>query len=172
MREQRAEYLTAARPEIIHMFRPPEKRPPTVVSTVFVALVAAPVLVLLVLWSRLGINLDALARVPKIHALVFHVSLIGSIAFICLLCTLHNTIMYITLFECTIYSSCFQVFFIQSAQVYSACTGGSGSRVICSRRCTRCARSVCRSSSAGTACCALWRRSRRSHSTTRTSEYC
>ena len=77
VREQRAEYLTAARPEIIHMFRPPEKRPPTVVSTVFVALVAAPVLVLLVLWSRLGINLDALARVPKIHALVFHVALIG-----------------------------------------------------------------------------------------------
>lgn len=78
-REQRVEYLTAPRPEIIHMFRPPEKRPPTVVSTVFIALVAAPVLVLLVLWSRLGLNLDSLASVPKLHALLFHVSLTGTI---------------------------------------------------------------------------------------------
>lgn len=47
----------ARRPEIEHLFRQPEKRPPAAVSTAFIALVCSPWLVLIVLWSRVGVNL-------------------------------------------------------------------------------------------------------------------
>lgn len=44
------------KPEIKHSFRPAEKRPPQAVSLFFTALAAAPLLLLLALWSTLGIN--------------------------------------------------------------------------------------------------------------------
>lgn len=45
-----------AKPEIKHLFRPAEKRPPQVVSMFFTALAAAPLLLLLGLWLKLGVN--------------------------------------------------------------------------------------------------------------------
>lgn len=48
----------APRPEIIHQFRQPEKRPPRFVSDVFTALCAAPLLVLFILWIKLGVNVS------------------------------------------------------------------------------------------------------------------
>ena len=47
------------KPEITHVFREPEKRPPTVVSTAFTALCLAPFFVMLIVWMNLGVNISA-----------------------------------------------------------------------------------------------------------------
>lgn len=44
------------KPEIKHLFRPAEKRPAEVVSLFFTALTFSPVLLLLILWVKIGIN--------------------------------------------------------------------------------------------------------------------
>ncbi|KAK4880281.1 hypothetical protein RN001_008427 [Aquatica leii] len=64
------------RPEIKHMFRPAEKRPPQVVSMLFTALAAMPLLLLLILWLQLGINFKNFS----FAALPFHVGLGGIFA--------------------------------------------------------------------------------------------
>ncbi|KAF7996632.1 hypothetical protein HCN44_002278 [Aphidius gifuensis] len=64
------------KPEIKHMFREPEKRPPVLVSNLFTGLCLAPVLILLVLWVKLDVNVS---KFPfSISAIVFHLGL-GSI---------------------------------------------------------------------------------------------
>ncbi|XP_078665506.1 dolichyl-diphosphooligosaccharide--protein glycosyltransferase subunit 2-like isoform X1 [Branchiostoma floridae x Branchiostoma belcheri] len=68
--------LYQPREEIQHMFREPEKRPPATVSTTFTALVLLPVLILLGLWIKLGVNI---ANFPlSLSAIGFHIGL-GSI---------------------------------------------------------------------------------------------
>lgn len=59
------------KPEIKHLFRPAEKRPPQAVSLFFTALAAAPLLLLLILWLKLGINFGNFT----ILALPFHLGL-------------------------------------------------------------------------------------------------
>lgn len=54
--EPKQAVVRSLRPEIRHMFRPAEKRPPQVVSMLFTALAAAPLLLLLILWLKVGIN--------------------------------------------------------------------------------------------------------------------
>jgi len=46
-----------AKPEIRHVFREPEARPPSVVSTAFTVLVLSPILIMIVLWAKLGVNI-------------------------------------------------------------------------------------------------------------------
>jgi len=62
-------------PEISHKFAVAEPRPPAVVSLLFTALCAAPLLLLLVLWARLGVNLSNFPL--SVKALGFHGGLGG-----------------------------------------------------------------------------------------------
>jgi len=64
------------RPVITHMFREPEKRPSTLVSNAFTILVILPLLLLFVLWGKLGVNLSNFPF--SLHAIGFHAGL-GSI---------------------------------------------------------------------------------------------
>ena len=62
------------KPEITHVFRSPEKRPPTVVSDTFTFLVTVPPFFLLaILWARIGINLNGFK--PSLSGLIFFSSL-------------------------------------------------------------------------------------------------
>ncbi|CAB4024697.1 dolichyl-diphosphooligosaccharide--glycosyltransferase subunit 2-like, partial [Paramuricea clavata] len=63
------------KPEIEHMFRQPEKRPPKTVSTAFTILALLPLLILFVAWLKLGVNLSNFQF--SIPAIVFHVGLGG-----------------------------------------------------------------------------------------------
>ncbi|KAL2090771.1 hypothetical protein ACEWY4_013034 [Coilia grayii] len=62
--------LYVPKPEIKHLFREPEKRPPTVVSNTFTALVLSPFLLLLILWFKLGANIANLSLSPS--TVLFH----------------------------------------------------------------------------------------------------
>lgn len=63
------------KPEIRHLFREPEKRPPVFVSNLFTGLVFVPFLVLIVLWAKLGINISNFPF--SLSALGFHLGLGG-----------------------------------------------------------------------------------------------
>ncbi|CAH0690941.1 unnamed protein product [Chilo suppressalis] len=67
-----------ALPDMSHEFRAPEPRPPRLVSDVFAALCAAPLLLLLLLWARLRVNCGLLPA--SLSALLFHASLGASLA--------------------------------------------------------------------------------------------
>ncbi|NXC58238.1 RPN2 glycosyltransferase, partial [Aleadryas rufinucha] len=62
--------LFVPKPEIQHLFREPEKRPPTVVSNTFTALVLSPLLLLLILWIKIGANISNFSFTPS--TIVFH----------------------------------------------------------------------------------------------------
>jgi oligosaccharyltransferase complex subunit delta (ribophorin II) len=70
------------KPEIKHLFREPEKRPPTFVSDLFSLLVLAPFLLLLGLWLKIGVNVKNLP--VTLSALLFHsgLALIFSLFFL------------------------------------------------------------------------------------------
>lgn len=68
-----AESRYAKKPEITHMFREPEKRPPAAVSNFFTGLVLVPVLILLGLWVKIGVNISNFPF--SLSALGFHVGL-------------------------------------------------------------------------------------------------
>ncbi|KAA0708004.1 Dolichyl-diphosphooligosaccharide--protein glycosyltransferase subunit 2 [Triplophysa tibetana] len=59
------------KPEIQHLFREPEKKPPTVVSNAFTALVLSPFLLLLILWFKLGANISNFTLSPS--TILFHI---------------------------------------------------------------------------------------------------
>lgn len=68
----------AAKPEITHMFRQPEKRPSEAISMVFTGLVLLPFLVLLGLWAKLGANISNMKL--SLSAIVFHGGLLAILA--------------------------------------------------------------------------------------------
>ncbi|XP_067666475.1 dolichyl-diphosphooligosaccharide--protein glycosyltransferase subunit 2-like isoform X2 [Haliotis asinina] len=71
VREAQSQY--AKKPEIKHKFHPEEKRPPTVVSLAFTALVLLPILVLLGLWLKIGVNISNFPM--SLSAIGFHLCL-------------------------------------------------------------------------------------------------
>ncbi|XP_071968206.1 dolichyl-diphosphooligosaccharide--protein glycosyltransferase subunit 2 isoform X1 [Engystomops pustulosus] len=62
--------LFTPKPDIQHLFREPEKRPPNVVSNTFTALVLAPLLLLFILWVKIGVNISNFSFSPS--TLIFH----------------------------------------------------------------------------------------------------
>uniref|UniRef100_S4PMW5 Dolichyl-diphosphooligosaccharide--protein glycosyltransferase subunit 2 n=1 Tax=Pararge aegeria TaxID=116150 RepID=S4PMW5_9NEOP len=64
--------------EVRHAFRAAEARPARVLSDVFACACAAPLLLLLLLWARLGLNFSLCPCSPS--ALLFHAALGGSLA--------------------------------------------------------------------------------------------
>ncbi|XP_072307808.1 dolichyl-diphosphooligosaccharide--protein glycosyltransferase subunit 2 isoform X2 [Eucyclogobius newberryi] len=62
--------LYVPKPEIQHLFREPEKKPPIVVSNTFTALVLSPLLLLLILWFKLGANVSNFSFSPS--TILFH----------------------------------------------------------------------------------------------------
>lgn len=65
--------IRGMRPEIKHMFREPERRPPPFITTLFTGLVLAPLLILFAIWFKLGINVSNFQF--SISALMFHAGL-------------------------------------------------------------------------------------------------
>uniref|UniRef100_A0A673H4M6 Dolichyl-diphosphooligosaccharide--protein glycosyltransferase subunit 2 n=1 Tax=Sinocyclocheilus rhinocerous TaxID=307959 RepID=A0A673H4M6_9TELE len=66
-----AKTLYVPKPEIPHLFREPEKKPPTAVSNTFTALVLSPFLLLLILWFKLGANISNFTLSPS--TILFHI---------------------------------------------------------------------------------------------------
>jgi len=66
-------YRYAKKPEIKHMFREPEKRPPAVVSNLFTFLALAPLVLLIIMWIALGANVSNFPL--SLSALGFHIGL-------------------------------------------------------------------------------------------------
>lgn len=62
--------LFTPKQEIQHLFREPEKRPPTVVSNTFTALILSPLLLLFALWIRIGANVSNFTFAPS--TVIFH----------------------------------------------------------------------------------------------------
>jgi len=62
-------------PEIKHLFREPEKRPPQIVSDTFTVLCLVPVLILFILWLKIGVNISNFPL--SLSALGFHLGLAG-----------------------------------------------------------------------------------------------
>lgn len=74
LRPEPLQYLTRNF-SLQHMFREPEVRPPLVVSNLFTGLCFAPVFLLLILWTKLGVNISNFPL--SLSALVFHLGLGG-----------------------------------------------------------------------------------------------
>jgi len=63
----------APKPEIRHLFREPERRPPVFVSNLFTGLVLLPLLILVILWACIGVNISNFPF--SLSALGFHLGL-------------------------------------------------------------------------------------------------
>jgi len=69
------QYLYSKKPEIKHMFREPEKRPPVTVSNLFTGLVLVPILILFILWLKIGANISNFPF--SLSAIGFHAGLVA-----------------------------------------------------------------------------------------------
>lgn len=75
---EKAPWMTAfysPKKEIHHIFRPQEKRPSSIVSDSFSILVLIPVVVLIALWGKLGVNISNFTL--SLSAILFHTSLLS-----------------------------------------------------------------------------------------------
>lgn len=68
-----AQKADTVKPEIKHLFREPEKRPPAMVSNLFTLLCLAPALIMFIGWLRVGVNISGFPF--SITAIGFHVGL-------------------------------------------------------------------------------------------------
>lgn len=69
------------RPEIVHQFREPEKRPARFVSDLFTGLCILPIVVLFILWSKLKVNVSDFPF--SISALGFHLGFGAILSLFC-----------------------------------------------------------------------------------------
>ncbi|XP_042864333.1 dolichyl-diphosphooligosaccharide--protein glycosyltransferase subunit 2-like isoform X1 [Penaeus japonicus] len=76
------DYTYKARPEIQHEFRKPDPRPSTLVSLTFTILCLVPLLLLLAMWAKLGVNLSNFP--VSLSAFVFHIGLAAILGLFCL----------------------------------------------------------------------------------------
>ncbi|KAI9556768.1 hypothetical protein GHT06_016559 [Daphnia sinensis] len=74
-KSSKASEMYQMKPEIKHMFREPEKRPPGIVSNTFTLLAILPFVIFIVLVSRLGVNFSSFSF--SLSALGFHLSIGG-----------------------------------------------------------------------------------------------
>lgn len=63
------------KPEIQHVFREAEKRPPTIVSDVFTGLIVGTFVLLLILWAKIGVNVSNMPF--SLATLGFHAGLLS-----------------------------------------------------------------------------------------------
>ncbi|XP_071515483.1 dolichyl-diphosphooligosaccharide--protein glycosyltransferase subunit 2 isoform X2 [Panulirus ornatus] len=75
------DYTYKVRPEIHHLFRSPDPRPSSVMSTTFTILCVLPLILLLIMWAKLGVNLSSFPL--TLTAIVFHVGLGGILGLFC-----------------------------------------------------------------------------------------
>ncbi|XP_041361484.1 dolichyl-diphosphooligosaccharide--protein glycosyltransferase subunit 2-like [Gigantopelta aegis] len=73
--EKEAHNQYAKRPEIKHVFREEEKRPPSIISMTFTVLVLLPILILVIIWVKLGANISNFPM--SLSAVGFHGCLAG-----------------------------------------------------------------------------------------------
>ncbi|XP_050716459.1 dolichyl-diphosphooligosaccharide--protein glycosyltransferase subunit 2-like isoform X3 [Eriocheir sinensis] len=79
---QPQDYTYKVRPEIKHVFRSPDQRPSSVVSSTFTVLCVLPLLLLLIMWYKLGVNV---ANFPiTLSAITFHIGLAVIFGLFCL----------------------------------------------------------------------------------------
>lgn len=67
------QYRYSKKPEIKHMFREPEKRPSALVSNLFTVLTLLPILLLFILWIKIGVNISNFTM--SLSTIGFHVGL-------------------------------------------------------------------------------------------------
>ncbi|XP_068247232.1 dolichyl-diphosphooligosaccharide--protein glycosyltransferase subunit 2 isoform X1 [Palaemon carinicauda] len=76
------DYMYKARPEIKHLFRTPDPRPSSLVSTTFTVLCILPLLILFAMWAKLGVNISNFP--VSFSAVTFHVGLGAIMGLFCL----------------------------------------------------------------------------------------
>jgi len=63
------------KPEIKHVFRTPDPRPPRFLSDAFTLITLSPILILLALWVKIGANISGFPA--SLSAIAFHLGLAG-----------------------------------------------------------------------------------------------
>jgi len=69
--------LNNVKPEIRHIFRAPDKQPPVVISLAFTGLALAPLGILLIALTQMGINFQGIPSGGSLWVLLFHGSIAG-----------------------------------------------------------------------------------------------